>query len=111
MNSVDLNNLSIEDLRKIKKIKKLNWKKSLKSIKSNKKTDWWNNGNRKQRKIKYLPANRIFVFSFMPCVFMAKKYWVMGTGEESIVITESPSMLERKLHELLSNIFKYSGVC
>ena len=47
----------------------------------------------------------------MPCVFMAKKYGVMDTGEESIVITESPSMLERKLHELLSNIFKYSGVC
>ena len=41
---------------------------------------------------------------------MAKKYWVMGTGEESILITESSSMLKRKLHELLSSIFKYSSV-
>ena len=34
----------------------------------------------------------------------------MGTGEESTVITEPPSMLKRKLHELLSSIFKYSSV-
>ena len=63
--------------------------------------------------IKYLPANRIFMSSLLCLVviFMAKWYWVMGTGEESIVIAESPSMLERKLHELLSSVFKYSRVC
>ena len=37
MSSVDLNNLSIEDLRKIEKTKKLNSKKSLKSIKATRK--------------------------------------------------------------------------
>ena len=53
MVSIDLTNLSIEDLKKKKKIKELNWKKSVMSIKKTTrktKTGSWNYGNRKQRK-------------------------------------------------------------
>ena len=80
MSSVDLNNLSIEDLKKIKKDKRSKLKEEFNEYKQQQEKQKLIDeiiGVEKQRKNKILAANRIFMSSFLCFVFL----WPSGTGK------------------------------